>query len=136
MWDDEWTDMEKEKNESRTYEDKIKALTAKLKEYTTAYTSRWSGPNGDSMEKKYAWKKVPPKNGDPSTKKVHVNGISKTYYWCPHHLQWTVHLPKECKRLPVGKGRKNQNARRQSRDHTSKKRRKLTFGQRQLMRHA
>jgi hypothetical protein len=23
-------------------------------------------------------------------------------------MQWTVHPPKECKRLPVGKGRKNQ----------------------------
>jgi hypothetical protein len=77
--DDEWTDVEKERNESRNYEDEIKALSAKLKEYTTAYTSRWSGPNGDSIEKKYAWKKIPPKNGDPSTKKVHVNGISKTY---------------------------------------------------------
>jgi len=106
--DDEWTEVEKEKNESRTYEDEIKALTAKLKEYTTAYMSRWSGPNEDSMDKKYAWKKIPPKNGDPSTKKVHVNGIFKTYYWCPHHQQWTVHSPKECKRLPVGKGKKNQ----------------------------
>jgi hypothetical protein len=38
-----------------------------------------------------------------------VNGISKTYYWCPHHLQWTVHSPKAFKRLPVGKGKKNQN---------------------------
>jgi hypothetical protein len=92
--DDEWTNVEKEKNESRTYEDEIKALTAKLKEYTTAYTSRWSGPNEDSMDKKYSWKKIPPKNGDPSTKKVHVNGVSKTYYWCPHHQQWTLHSPK------------------------------------------
>ncbi len=106
--DDEWTKVEKEKNESRTYEDEIKAFTAKLKECTTAYTTRWSGPNEDSMDKKYTWKKIPPKNGDPSTKKVHVNGVSKTYYWCPHHQQWTVHSPKECKRLPVGKGRKNQ----------------------------
>jgi hypothetical protein len=32
--------------------------------------------------------------------------ISKTYYWCPYHLQWTVHSPKECKRLPPGKGKK------------------------------
>jgi hypothetical protein len=47
--DDEWTDIEKEKNESRNYEDEIKALTAKLKEYTKAYTSRWSGPDGDSV---------------------------------------------------------------------------------------
>jgi hypothetical protein len=96
------------KTESRTYEDEIKALTAKLNEYTTALTSRWTGPNDDSMSKKYAWKKIPPKNGEPSTKKIHVNGVSKTYYWYPYHQQWTVHPPKECKRLPVGKGRKNQ----------------------------
>jgi hypothetical protein len=83
-------------------------LTAKLKEYTTAYMSRWSGPNEVNHDKKYAWKRIPPKDGDPLTKKVHVNGISKTYYWCPYHLQWTVHSPKECKRLLPGKGRKNQ----------------------------
>jgi hypothetical protein len=106
--DDEWTEVQKEKDESKTYKDEIKALLAKLKEYTTAYMSRWSGPNEVNNDKKYA-KRIPPKDGDPSTKKVHVNGISKTYYWCPHHLQWTVYSPKECKRLPVGKGKKNQN---------------------------
>jgi hypothetical protein len=106
--DDEWTEVQKEKDESKMYKDEIKALTAKLKEYTTAYMSRWSGPNEVNNDKKYAWKRIPPKDGDPSIKKVHVNGISKTYYWCPYHLQWTVHSPKECKRLPVGKGKKNQ----------------------------
>jgi hypothetical protein len=79
--DDEWTEVEKVKTESRTCEDEIRALTAKLNEFTTAFTSRWSGPNDDSMDKKYAWKKIPPKNGEPSTKKVHVNGVSKAYYW-------------------------------------------------------
>jgi len=88
--DDEWTKIEKEKPESRTHEDEIRALTAKLNEYTTAFNSRWSVLNDDSMDKKYAWKKTPPKNGEPSTKKVHVNGVSKTYYWCPYHQQWTV----------------------------------------------
>jgi hypothetical protein len=106
--DDEWTEVQKEKNESKIYKDEIKALTAKLKEYTTTYTSRWSGTNEVNNDKKYAWKRIPPKDGDPSTKKVYLNGFSKTYYWCPHHLQWTVHSPKECKRLPVGKGKKNQ----------------------------
>jgi hypothetical protein len=106
--DDEWTEVQKDKDESKKYQDEIKALTAKLKEYTTAYMSRWSGPNEVNHDKKYAWKRKPPKDGDPSTNKVHVNGISKTYYWCPYHLQWTVHSPKECKRLPPGKGRKNQ----------------------------
>jgi cytochrome c556 len=38
--DDEWTEMQKDKDESKKYQDEIKALTAKLKEYTTAYTSR------------------------------------------------------------------------------------------------
>jgi hypothetical protein len=38
---------------------------------------------------------------------IHVNGISKAFYWCPYHLQWTVHSPKVCKRLPPGKGKKN-----------------------------
>jgi hypothetical protein len=37
-----------------------------------------------------------------------VNGIPKTYYWCPYHLQWTIHLPKDCKRLPSSKGKKKQ----------------------------
>jgi hypothetical protein len=36
------------------YQDEIKALTAKLKEYTTAYMSRWSGPNEVNHDKKYA----------------------------------------------------------------------------------
>ena len=58
-------------------------------------------------DKKYAWKKLPPKDGEPSVKKVHTNGVSKTYYWCPYHHQWTVHSPKECKRLTPGKVKKN-----------------------------
>jgi len=101
----------------------------------TAFTSRWSGPNVDSMDKKYAWKKILPKDGEPSTKKMHVNGVSKTYYWCPYHNQWTIHPPKDCKRLPVGKGKKNQRTRRQSRDYSSKKRNRLTFRKRQVMKH-
>jgi len=104
--DDERTEVEKTEDESKKYQDEIKALTAKLREYTTAYTARWSGPNEVNFDKKYAWKRIPPKDGDPVTKKVHVNGISKTCYWCPYHLQWTVHSPKECKRLPPGKGKK------------------------------
>jgi hypothetical protein len=49
--DDEWTEVQKEKDESKMYKDEIKALTAKLKEYTTAYTSRWSGPNEVNNDK-------------------------------------------------------------------------------------
>jgi chaperonin cofactor prefoldin len=103
--EDEWTEVEKTEDKSKKCQDEIKALTAQLKEYTTAYTARWSGPNEVKSDKKYAWKRIPPKDDDPVTRREHVNGISKTYYWCPYHLQWTIHLPKECKRLPTGKGK-------------------------------
>jgi hypothetical protein len=107
--DDDWTEVQGNNDESRSYKDEIKALTAQLKEYTTAYTSRWSEPNQAIIfDKKYAWKKIPPKDNEPSTKKVNVNGIPKTYYWCPYHQQWTIHSPKDCKRLPSGKGKKKQ----------------------------
>ena len=101
--EDELTEVEKTEDESKKYEEEIKALTVQLKEYATAYTARWSGPNEVKSDKKYAWKKIPPKDGDPVTRKERVNGLSKTYYWCPYHLQWTIHTPKECKRLPSGK---------------------------------
>jgi hypothetical protein len=104
--DEEWTQVQENNDESRSYKDEIKALTAKLKEYTTASTSRWGGPNeATNLDKKYAWKKIPPKDNEPSTKKVNVNGIPKTYYWCPYHQQWTIHPPKDCKRLPSRNGK-------------------------------
>jgi hypothetical protein len=77
------------------------ALTAQLQGQMTAYTARWSGqsPNAQQdMDKRYAWKKIPPKSGEPSTKKMLVDGKHKVYYWCPHHLEWTIHKPSECKR--------------------------------------
>ena len=40
-----------------------------------------------------AWKRVPPKVGDPKTKK---HG-ELTYNWCIHHMAWTVHKPSKCK---------------------------------------
>ena len=89
--DDEWTEVQKDKDESKKYQDDIKALMAKLKEYTTANPLRWSGSNEVNFDRKYAWKRIPPKDGDPVNRKERVNGISKTYYWCPYHLQWTIH---------------------------------------------
>ena len=40
-----------------------------------------------------AWKKVPPKDGDPKTKQ---HG-KFTFNWCVHHMAWTIHKPSECK---------------------------------------
>jgi hypothetical protein len=57
------------------------------------------------MDKKYAWKRVPPKSKEPSTKKVYSDGKSKTYHWCPYDSQWTIHSPAECKRLKSTKGK-------------------------------
>jgi hypothetical protein len=37
--DEEWTEVQENNDESKKYKDEIKALTAQLKEYTTAYTS-------------------------------------------------------------------------------------------------
>jgi len=37
-----------------------------------------------------------------------MDGIPKTYYWCPYHQQWTIHSPKDCKRLPSKKGKNKQ----------------------------
>jgi hypothetical protein len=54
----------------------LKALTSQLQE-TVANTARWSGPNPSTqqdMDKKYAWKRVPPKSGEPSIKRVYSDG--------------------------------------------------------------
>jgi hypothetical protein len=50
------------------------------------------------MDDKYAWKLIPPKDNEPTVKRVLVDGKTKTYYWCPNHHQWTIHKPSECKR--------------------------------------
>jgi len=68
------TKEEKEKPLVGSYEEMLKALTAQLQE-TVANTARWSGPNTQQdMEKKYAWKRMPPKSGEPSIKRVYSDG--------------------------------------------------------------
>jgi hypothetical protein len=95
-----------EKHPSNSYEDTIKALTAQLKEYAGAYTAKWENP-GTSNDKRYAWKLIPPKDNEPSEKRIYTDGKSKVYPWCPHHLQWTVHSPGKCKRQPSKMRKKN-----------------------------
>jgi hypothetical protein len=77
------TEEEKEKPQANSYEEMIKALAAQLQEQTAADTARWSGPSTSSqqvMDKKYAWKRVPPKSGEPSTKRKYSDGKHKTYH--------------------------------------------------------
>jgi hypothetical protein len=52
------------------------------------------------MDNKYAWKLIPPKDSEPTVKRVLIDGKTKTYYWCPNHHQWTIHKPTECRRQP------------------------------------
>ena len=47
----------------------------------------------------WAWKKIPPNDKDPKTKKKN----NKTYHWCFNHQMWTLHTLAECKRkIPEG----------------------------------
>jgi hypothetical protein len=57
----------------------------------------------EEREARYKWKLKPPKDGESTTKKVMMDGKTKTYHWCEYHRLWTLHSPKECKRQPTGK---------------------------------
>jgi hypothetical protein len=68
----------------------------------------------DTSNKKYqkkdeAWKKVPPKEGDPKEKQLG----KYTFQWCEHHMAWTAHRPQDCTLNPKHKdykGKKNDKA--------------------------
>ncbi len=47
------------------------------------------------------------KVGDSSTKRMYSDAKHKTYHWCPHHNEWTIHTPAECKRLKPTRGKKD-----------------------------
>ncbi len=49
--------------------------------------------NKTYQKKEEAWQKLPPKDGEPTTKEV----AGKTYQWCIHHMAWGVHSSKECR---------------------------------------
>ena len=58
----------------------------------------------DTSNKKYqkkdeAWKKVPPKEGDPKEKQLG----KYTFQWCEHHMAWTAHKPQDCTLNPKHK---------------------------------
>jgi hypothetical protein len=54
------------------------------------------------QKKDKAWKKVLPKEGE---KQVKEHG-GRTYFWCVHHITWTMHSPKDCH---LGKEQKGEN---------------------------
>ena len=55
-------------------------------------SKKGDGKKSDKYKDKWAWKEVPPKEGEPKVKQV--NG--KTYHWCRYHNAWTIHTEEEC----------------------------------------
>jgi hypothetical protein len=81
-----------------TLEEQIVALTAKVELYKSQATSKKGGEKKEKAKKakankKWAWKLIPPKEGDTKTK----NFEGKVYHWCINHASWTVHTAAECK---------------------------------------
>ena len=66
------------------------ALSPKVEEVDTKNTG--GGTNKQCQKRDETWKKVPPKAGKPSTKKVRT----KDFHWWEHHMAWTVPLPTDC----------------------------------------
>jgi hypothetical protein len=66
--------------------EEVKAQAARAKR-----KNEGAGKRTSSNE--WAWKKVPPRPGEPKTKKYK----GKTYYWCTNHKMWCLHKPSECK---------------------------------------
>jgi hypothetical protein len=54
---------------------------------------------------KWAWLKVPPKQGDKQSKTVD----GKMYFWCKNHLRWGRHTSNDCKKGQPGKQVKQNN---------------------------
>jgi hypothetical protein len=48
--------------------------------------------NQQEQKKDEAWKKEPPKDGEKCKKELG----KYTYFWCKHHMAWTVHKPANC----------------------------------------
>jgi hypothetical protein len=45
-------------------------------------------------EEKWAWKKIPPMEGEPQSKQM--PDFDKIHHWCEDHQAWVVHTPASC----------------------------------------
>lgn len=70
-------------------DERILALEAE--NATLKKKSKRNAKTANGASDPYAWKKIPPKNGE--TTKV-VN--KKKYHWCIKHIAWTIHSPEKC----------------------------------------
>ena len=100
---------------TRSVESKLRQGTInKKKELTKTVNKGRQKEKGKkkSSDNKWAWKKVPPKQGESRTKTVGL----KTYNWCKDHMAWVCHDPAECDL------RKKREAERQKENKTSEQR--------------
>jgi hypothetical protein len=72
---------------------------------------------------------------NPKRRGYTLMGKSKVYHWCPHHLQWTIHSPSECKRQPSMMRKKNIFKKTKKKKRTSRQRSQHTFRPRQHIEH-
>jgi hypothetical protein len=80
----------------------IAALTAKI-DALTASSSKGGGGKGMSAKEraeKYAWKSIPPKDGE-STKVFE----DRTYHWYEYHKMWAMHTPDSCQGAKYNKNK-------------------------------
>jgi hypothetical protein len=84
-------ELQKQKGSAKPTSDKPKKKKGGIEKTKTTTADHYSGA-------KYAWKLVPPANGEPKTKEVN----KKTYHFCPHHNEgaglWVIHSPAKCDR--------------------------------------
>jgi hypothetical protein len=66
--------------------------------------------NKRNQKQEEAWKKTPPKDGEPKEKV----SKGKTYHWCEHHMAWGIHSPKDCR---LGNARKEDSKAPSKEDH-------------------
>ena len=63
------------------------------------------GSNGEVQNEDEEWKKVPPKPGDPETKKVG----NTEWFWCEEHKAWSLHATRDCRVKKAREEREKQN---------------------------
>jgi hypothetical protein len=59
---------------------------------TTTVQDARSSPRNQRARSQDAWKKIPPKTGEPTTKVVD----KKSYIFCPEHKAWCIHTINKC----------------------------------------
>ena len=75
-----------------TKDTRIIALEAAIKHITEARSPKAKSATTSELDKKFAWKLIPPSANDKHTK----NFNKKKYFWCHHHNAWTLHTPESC----------------------------------------